>query len=113
MKKILRNIIVETVSLWVIDMLFTGIAFTSMSAMITTAVILALLNSTVRPVLKIMTVPVSILTLGFFSLIVNAVVLVLAFSLSEGAYIDSFFTAFIASIILAFVNGAVEGLFKE
>ena len=42
-----------------------------------------------------------------------AAVLILAFSLAEGAYIDSFFTAFIASIILAFVNSAVEGLFKD
>lgn len=113
MKKLIRNVIVEAISLWIIDILFSSIAFRSMSSLLTTAFFLALLNSTVRPVLKALTLPVSLLTLGFFSLLVNALVLMMAFSLSSGAYIGSFLSAIIASIVLAFVNGAVEGLLKD
>ena len=62
---------------------------------------------------KGITLPVSLLTLGFFSLLVNALVLMMAFSLSSGAYIGSFFSAVIASVCLALVNGLVEDLLKD
>ena len=113
MKKLIRNVIVESISLWIIDILFSSIAFRSLGSLITTAFFLALLNSTVRPVLKALTLPVSLLTLGFFSLLVNGIVLMMAFSLSSGAYIGSFFSAVIASVCLAFVNGLVEDLLKD
>ncbi|MBC8063940.1 MAG: phage holin family protein [Chlorobia bacterium] len=77
--------------------------------------ILAFLNATLGKVLKVLTLPLSCLTLGFFSLIVNAVVLMMAASFKLGFEItdtgfNAFLAALIASVIIAFING-VLGVF--
>ena len=77
--------------------------------------VLAFLNATLGKVLKVLTLPLSCLTLGLFSLVVNAVVLMVAASLKLGFEItDTGFKAFlaelIASVIIAFING-VLGVF--
>jgi putative membrane protein len=77
--------------------------------------ILAFLNATLGKILKVLTLPLSCLTLGLFSLVVNAVVLMVAASLKVGFELtDSGFMGFaaalIASVIIAFING-VLGVF--
>ena len=77
--------------------------------------VLALLNATLGKILKVLTLPLSCLTLGLFSLVVNAAVLMLAASLKLGFEITdtgakAFLAALIASVIIAFVNG-VLGVF--
>jgi len=78
--------------------------------------ILSLLNATLGKILKLLTLPLSCITLGLFSLVVNAVVLMLAASLKLGFRIEehsegkAFLAAFIASILISFING-VLGVF--
>jgi putative membrane protein len=77
--------------------------------------ILSFLNATLRPLLKLMTLPLSCLTLGLFSLVINAVVLWVAASLKLGFQItkpgfDGFLAAFVASLMIAFISG-VLGVF--
>jgi putative membrane protein len=77
--------------------------------------ILALLNATLGKILKVLTLPLSCVTLGLFSLVVNAAVLMLAASLKLGFEIvdtgfKAFLAALIASVIIAFING-VLGVF--
>ena len=77
--------------------------------------VLALLNASLGKILKVLTLPLSCMTLGLFSLVVNAAVLMLAASLKLGFEItdtgpEAFLAALIASVIIAFVNG-VLGVF--
>ena len=77
--------------------------------------VLALLNATLGKILKLLTLPLSCLTLGLFSLVVNAVVLMLAASFKlgfeiQGLGFEGFLAALVASIIIAFING-VLGVF--
>lgn len=77
--------------------------------------ILAFLNATLGKILKVLTLPLSCLTLGLFSIVVNAVVLMVAASMKLGFEITDtgfkgFLAALIASVIIAFVNG-VLGVF--
>lgn len=77
--------------------------------------ILALLNATLGKILKVLTLPLSCVTLGLFSLVVNAVVLMVAASMKLGFEIvdtgfKAFLAALIASVIIAFING-VLGVF--
>jgi len=77
--------------------------------------ILAFLNATLGKILKVLTLPLSCLTLGLFSLVVNAAVLMIAASLKLGFEITdngarAFIAALIASVIIAFING-VLGVF--
>ena len=78
--------------------------------------ILSLLNATLGKILKLLTLPLSCITLGLFSLVVNAVVLMIAASLKLGFRIEehsevkAFFAAFVASMLISFING-VLGVF--
>lgn len=77
--------------------------------------ILALLNSTVGPILKLLTLPLNCLTFGLFSLVINAFVLILAASFefgfkftSEGT--DRFLAAIVASLMIAVISGILNGI---
>jgi len=78
--------------------------------------ILSFLNATLGKILKLLTLPLSCITLGLFSLVVNAVVLMVAASLKLGFKIEehsefqAFLAAFVASILISFING-VLGVF--
>ncbi len=78
-------------------------------------VVLGFLNATLGKVLKILTLPLSCITLGLFSLVINAIVLMAAASLNLGFSIDgsgmqAFLAAFVSSILISFING-VLGVF--
>jgi len=78
--------------------------------------ILSFLNATLGKILKLLTLPLSCITLGLFSLVVNAAVLMVAASLKLGFKIEehsdvkAFFAAFVASVLISFING-VLGVF--
>lgn len=78
--------------------------------------VLAFLNATIGKVLKFVTLPITCLTLGLFSLVVNAVVLMIAsslklgFEIADGTTFMGFLAAFVASILISAVNG-VLGVF--
>lgn len=72
------------------------------SAMLVT-VIIALINIFVRPLIVFITLPINILTLGIFTLVINSFLLMLAGYLSPGFEVDGFLSAFLGSIVLAFL----------
>jgi putative membrane protein len=79
------------------------------------AALLALLNTFIRPILQIVSLPITILTLGIFALIVNTAVLYLAAWLSDNLFgvflhIDSFISALIASVVVSFVTIVLNAL---
>ena len=110
---ILVEWIVNAISLYVIDFLFSGINFTETKALLITALLLVFVNAIIKPILKLLSLPLTILTLGLFSFIVNAIVLEIAFNLASGASINSFWTALLASIILAIINPAISNFFDK
>ena len=113
MNKLLRNLIVEAISLWIVDLLFEDIWFSGVAPVIKTAVMLAILNTLLKPILKVLSLPVTILTLGLFSLVVNGFILYLAIDYVSGAYIASMTAAILAAIVLAVVNSVVESVLIE
>lgn len=108
MKKILIAWFVNALGLWILDNLMSGVMFYDYMTLLFTALMITLLNMTLKPILKILSLPFTILTLGLFSLVINTVVLELAFALSQGSFISGFGTAFIASIILSVVNALFQ-----
>lgn len=110
--KFLVSWIANALSLWLLDLLFSGIHFADTKALILTALVLVLVNVFLKPVLKLVTVPITCLTLGLFLLVVNAWVLMIAFHFS-GIQTLTFGTAFWASIVLSIVNPLILRLFGE
>ncbi|MDD7305380.1 MAG: phage holin family protein [Peptoniphilaceae bacterium] len=105
--------IVNGLSLWVLDLLFTNIHFVNYQAIIVTALALVIVNAIIKPVLELLSLPLTILTFGLFSFVVNALVLMLAFNMSSGSSIDGFSTAFLASIVLSIINPLIAKLFTK
>ncbi len=73
------------------------------SAMLVT-VIMALINIFVRPLIVLITLPINILTLGIFTLIINALLFMLAGYLAPGFEVDGFISAFLGSVVLSFLG---------
>jgi putative membrane protein len=74
------------------------------------AVVLAFLNAVLKPILVFLTIPVTILTLGLFYLIINALIIILAEHLVEGFHVSSFFTALLFSIVLSLISSVLDAL---
>ena len=75
--------------------------------------LLAVLNYLVKPVLIIFTLPITILTLGFFLLVINAIIIIIADSVIPGFHVRGFWWALAFSLILSLINSVFNGLLKE
>lgn len=113
MKKILGALVANFLSFYILDMIFENIYFSKPSAFIAMAIIFSLVNLTIKPILKVLSLPITIVTLGLFSLVVNAVVLEIAFHFVRSASIGSFGTAFWASIVLSFINSTIREIMSK
>ncbi|MCC6385480.1 MAG: phage holin family protein [Bacteroidia bacterium] len=74
------------------------------------AVVLAALNQFIKPILIILTLPITVLTLGLFLLVVNTIMIMLASALVRGFTVESFWWAMLFSIILSIVNSIFSTL---
>lgn len=84
-----------------------GMEVQSFKAAAIAAVVLGLANAIVRPLLVVLTLPVTILTLGLFLFVVNALTLQLVGAVTPGFIVGNIFSALMGSVVLSFVSGAV------
>ena len=77
------------------------------------AAVLALLDAVVKPVMVILTLPVTVLTMGLFLLVINACVILLASEIVPGFTVDGFWWALLFSIILSVINSILESIAKS
>lgn len=77
------------------------------------AIVLSLLNFLVKPILVILTLPVTILTFGLFLLIINALIILLADNLIDGFNVDGLWWALLFSLLLSFLQSILFSLLKE
>lgn len=75
------------------------------------ALVLAVLNAIVKPVLIFLTIPVTVLTLGLFLLVINALIILLADWLVAGFDVSGFFAALLFSLVLAIVTAIIDMIF--
>lgn len=92
----------------IVAFLTPGLSFTSYWSVLVTSLILGFLNALVRPILILLTLPINILTLGLFTLIINAIIFWLAGTIVKGFNITSFSAAFwgalVYSLIVTLIN---------
>ncbi len=84
----------------------------SFTAAIVAALILGIVNAVIRPVLIILTLPVVILTLGLFTLVINAITFYLVAHLHLGLTVDGFGSAFLGALVLTIVSFVLSSFFK-
>ncbi len=108
MKKFILTTAVNWIALWIIQYLFIEVQIQSMENMVILAATLTLLSWTVKPILKFLSFPITFLTLGLFLLVINTIVLELAFYLIEGALIKDHWIAFLSAMVISVVHALLN-----
>jgi putative membrane protein len=102
---ILINLIVNTFSVFAVSYLLKGVYIDSFTTALVVAIILALLNATIKPLIILLTLPLTLFTLGFFLLVINALMIFLAARWVDGFEVAGFWTAVFFSMLISIVNG--------
>jgi putative membrane protein len=104
MVSLLLHWIISALSLMIVAYIFPGIQLQGMGAALIAPIVIGLINATIGLIVKIITFPLTILTLGIFWLIINALMLQLAAALVPGFYVADFWSAFFGAIVLSIVS---------
>lgn len=101
---LITKLAINALALLVVASMFKGIRFDDTQATISAAVVLALVNTYLRPLVVILTLPINILTFGLFTFVINALILELVSWLIPAFHIDTFWTAIGAAIVITIVS---------
>ncbi len=112
MKLILR-ILLSALAVVILSKILPGVDVDTYTTAIIVAIVLSLLNFIVKPILVILTLPVTILTLGLFLLIINAIIILLADNLITGFSVANLWWALLFSLLLSFLQSILFSLLKE
>jgi putative membrane protein len=102
--KHLLNWVLSAVALWIVAHLISGFHLTGPFAALIAALVIGFVNATLGVFLKIITFPLTLLTLGIFWLVINAAMIELASAIVPGFRVDTFGAAFWGAIVLSLVN---------
>jgi putative membrane protein len=102
-----------SLSLLIVSYLVRGFSVTGLGAALVAAIVFGFLNATLGLLLKIITFPFTVLTLGIFWFVINAIILEITSALVPGFFIRSFFSALLGAIVLTIVNMLLRMLVSE
>jgi putative membrane protein len=102
-----------SISLLIVSYLIPGFFVTGLGTALVAALVFGFLNATLGFLLKIITFPVTVLTLGIFWFVINAIILEITSMLVRGFFIRSFFSALLGAIVLTIVNMLLRALVRE
>lgn len=110
---LILKILLSAVAVLVIARFLPGVSIENYTSAIIVAVVLGILRVTVKPILIILTLPVTILTLGLILLVINALIIMLADNLIGGFYVTGFWTALLFSLILSIFQSILYSFLDE
>lgn len=108
--KFIGKILINTVAIILTAELLPGIHVDDPLRAALVALLLSVLNVTLKPILIVLTIPITIVTLGLFLLVINALMILLASNLISGFAVDGFWWALLFSIVMAIINSVLESL---
>jgi putative membrane protein len=115
--KLLVKWLLSAAALLAVAHLYSGVVVQSFSAALVAALVIGLLNTVLRPILVVLTLPVTVLTLGLFLFVINALMFYWASALMDGFQVRSFGAALIGSLLYTLIglviNSALESLFPQ
>jgi putative membrane protein len=117
MIKLLAKWLLSAAALLLVAYVYTGVEVKTFTAALIAAFVIGLLNSVVRPILVVLTLPVTIVTLGLFLFIINALMFWAAAGVLDGFHVTGFLAALIGSLIYSLIGvvieSALESLFAQ
>ncbi len=112
MKTILR-ILLTAIAVLVIAQFLGGVQVDSYTSAIVVAIVLGLLRAIVKPILILLTLPVTVITLGLFLFVINATIVLLASNLVSGFYVSGFWVALLFSLLLSLFQSVLFSFLKD
>ncbi len=107
----LLSILATALSLMLLDAIFAGVVLANFPAAMVAAVVIGIVNGIIKPILFILSLPITILTLGLFSLVVNGICFWLASLLTPGFHVHGFWAFIVGPIVLSVVSTALNNFF--
>lgn len=107
---LLFKILISSLAVFLTAYILPGVHVDGYFTAISVAIVLALLNGFLKPLLVLLTIPVTLITLGFFLLVINASIIMLAGYFVDGFSVDGFWWALIFSLVLSVITSIMESL---
>ena len=108
MQKWLIKILICSVNVFILASILPGIQIKDMITAVIVAVILSLLDAVIKPLLILLTLPVTVVTLGLFLFVINACIILIDDYYVHGFNVDGFWYALLFSVLLSFFNSMVQ-----
>ena len=108
--RLLLHWILSAIAVWIVAHIVPGIYVSGPKAALIAALVIGLINATLGLLLKILTFPLTILTLGLFWFVINAIMLELAAALVRGFYVRNFIAALLGAVVLSLVSSVLHSL---
>lgn len=112
MNLILR-ILISAVAVFILSYFLPGVSEVTFTSAIIVAIVLGLLNAIVKPILIILTLPITVVTLGLFLLVINALIILLADKLIDGFSVNGFWVALLFSLLLSLLQSILFTILKD
>lgn len=109
----LVRVLVNAVAIWLANAVVPGIQIHGAATILGAALVLGLINAVVRPILLVLTFPLTLLTLGLFLFIINAFCLWLTSALIKGFVVRGFWSAVFGALLVSAVSWAVNGFLSD
>lgn len=101
---LLLNWLISAVVIIISAYVIPGVQVGNFGAALITAIVLGILNAVVKPLLVLLTLPVNILTLGLFTLVINAIIILIAAQIVPGFKVDGFLAALIFAVVVSLIS---------
>ena len=107
----IKTLLINSIVIFIGSYIVKGVSLKNYWTALGVAVVLAILNLMIRPFIVLLTLPLNILTLGLFTLVINAWILMLADKLIDGFEMDGFGWAVLFGLVITFLNGLLFVIF--
>ena len=111
--QIIINLLVNGLAVFITAQLLPGVSINNFTTAIIVGVVLGIINTLIKPVLLILTLPLNIMTLGLFTFILNGLLILLTSMLITGFSVKNFWWAFLFSIVISLVNSVLHSFTKR
>lgn len=110
--KIILKVLLTAIAVFALSNLLSGIEVESYKTAIIVAIVVGLLRTFVKPILVVLTIPITVITLGLFLFFINAIIIHLAGYFIDGFTVNGIFTAIIFSLLLSFFQSIMYSFLK-
>lgn len=102
----------NSAAIWLVAYFFDSVSISSWQTAFVAGLVLAIINAIVRPILVVLTLPITIVTLGLFYFVVTAICLIITSKLVDGFAVHGFFMAIITSIVISIFSAIIQSVLK-